>query len=89
MSIKAKSPPIDPETKARQEAAEKRAEAGRIDATQDALSQDTRAIIRNFGRFIETTGRGPIASVASILPPAAFRGSAQLEALRRAPPRFS
>lgn len=82
MSIKANSPPIDPETKARQEAAEKRAEAGRIDATQDALSQDTRAIIRNFGRFIETTGRGSFASVASVLPPAALRASASLAASR-------
>lgn len=69
MSIKAKAPPVDPETKARQEAAEKRAEAGRIEATQDNLSQDTRAVLRNFGRLQGGAGGdGPLASLQSILP---------------------
>lgn len=68
MSIKAKSPPIDPETKARQEAAEKRAEAGRIEATQDNLSQDTRAVIRNFGRLQGGAGGGSLVNIQSILP---------------------
>lgn len=56
MSIKASSPPVDPETKARQEAAERRAEAGRIEATQDNLSADTRAVLRNFGRLAGGSG---------------------------------
>lgn len=89
MSIKTKPVPIDPETKARQEAAEKRAEAGRIEATQDNLSQDTRAVIRNFGRFVGAAGGRSSISAQTFIPPAPLRGAAALEALRRAPPRFS
>lgn len=50
MSIKAKAPEEDPETKARREAAEKRADAGRIDETRDFLSRETRSILRQFGK---------------------------------------
>lgn len=56
MSIKAKGPKPDPETVARQKIAEQRAEAGRIEATQDNLSDDTRAVIRNFGRLSGAAG---------------------------------
>lgn len=51
MSVKAKLPKEDPETVARREAAESRAEAGRIEETQDNLSAETRSIVRQFGRF--------------------------------------
>lgn len=50
MSIKAKAPEEDPETKARRESAEARADAGRIDETRDNLSLETRNILRQFGR---------------------------------------
>lgn len=74
MSIKAKGPKPDPETVARQKIAEQRAEAGRIEATQDNLSQDTRAVLRNFGRLAGAAGpRGigggsllPVAGVQNI-----------------------
>lgn len=86
MSIKAKSPPIDPETKARQEAAEKRADASRIDETQDNLSQDTRAVIRNFGRFVGGSRLGGLSLVTATRAPAIngapLRGSSLLTALR-------
>lgn len=93
MSIKAKLPPVDPETKARQEAAEKRAEAGRIEATQQNLSDDTRAVIRNFGRLARSSGprggvggmvsvRGPLLPVASVSRLNGIRGTALLRELR-------
>lgn len=50
MSVKAKAPEEDPETRARREAAEKRADAGRIDETRDNLGLQTRSILRQFGR---------------------------------------
>ena len=50
MSIKAKAPEEDPETVARREAAEARADAGRIDETRDNLGLETRSILRQFGR---------------------------------------
>ena len=50
MSIKAKAPEEDPETVARREAAEARADAGRIDETRDNLSLETRNVMRQFGR---------------------------------------
>lgn len=57
MSIKAKAPEEDPETRARREAAEKRADAGRIEATQDQLSEETRSVIRQFGRLAAFSGQ--------------------------------
>ncbi len=51
MSIKTKAPVEDPETKARREAAEARADAGRIDETRETLAEDTRAFFRQFGRI--------------------------------------
>lgn len=50
MSIKSEAPEEDPETTARREAAEKRADAGRIDETRDNLGIQTRSILRQFGR---------------------------------------
>lgn len=49
MSIKAKAPKEDPETKARREAAEDRAETARIEETQTDLRDETLAVMRQFG----------------------------------------
>ena len=56
MSIKASGPKLDPDTVARQKAAEQRAEAGRIEATQENLSEDTRAVLRTLGRISAAAG---------------------------------
>jgi len=50
MSVKAEAPEEDPETIARREAAEQRADAGRIDETRDNLGLETRSILRQFGK---------------------------------------
>lgn len=50
MSVKAQAPEEDPETAARREAAEARADAGRIDETRDNLGLETRNILRQFGK---------------------------------------
>jgi hypothetical protein len=63
MSVKAKLPKEDPETVARREAAEQRAEAGRIEETQEGLSADTRAVIRQFGRLAAFSGQRSIANL--------------------------
>ncbi len=65
MSIKTKTPEEDPETKARREAAEARADAGRIDETRETLAEDTRAFFRQFGRV------SPPASIGNQTAPAA------------------
>lgn len=57
MSVKAKPVKEDPETTARREAAEARADAGRIEDTQSNLSEDTRAVVRNFGRLSAFAGQ--------------------------------
>lgn len=62
MSVKAKLPEEDPETKARREAAEARAEAGRIEETQESLSAETRAVIRQFGRLAGASGQSSLAN---------------------------
>ncbi len=67
MSIKTKAPKEDPETKARREAAEARADAGRIDETRETLAADTREFFRQFGRI------SPAASIGSqTAPPSGF-----------------
>lgn len=63
MSIKAKAPKVDPETQARQKQAEQRAEASRIEATQQGVSEETRAVIRQFGRLAAFSGAPSLASV--------------------------
>ena len=90
MSIKAKSPNEDPETKARREAAEARAAAGRIDSTQDNLSVDTRSVLRRFGRLSVFAGQPSLVNPQIASPILARagggkgvqRGSARLAALR-------
>lgn len=64
MSIKPKvtAPVEDPETKARREAAEERADAGRIDATQERLSEETLSVIRRFGRLSAFSGQRSLAA---------------------------
>jgi len=66
MSVKAKAPEEDPETKLRRELAEKRAEAGRLEELGESVSDSTRAVIRRFGR-IEGSNRST-GSLASTLP---------------------
>ena len=51
MSIKTKAPEVDPETEARREQAEIRAETGRISETQDDLDSQTLSVLRQFGRL--------------------------------------
>lgn len=63
MSIKVKGPKVDPETQARQRQAEQRAEAGRIEATQEGVSEETRSVIRQFGRLAAFSGSRSLASV--------------------------
>ena len=58
MSIKAKAPQEDPETKARREAAEDRAETARIEETQSDLRDETLAVMRQFGA--QPTGPAPV-----------------------------
>lgn len=71
MSFKAKAPEEDPETKARREAAEKRAEAGRIETQQQELSQETLSVIRRFGRLSAFAGQNSLGQAAAIKSPAA------------------
>lgn len=49
MSIKSKPPQEDPQTKARREQAEARAEERQIDGIRDGVSRETDAIVRRFG----------------------------------------
>jgi len=58
MSVKAKAPKEDPETKLRRELAEQRAEAGRIEELGADVSEDTRSIIRRFGRISGSSTSG-------------------------------
>lgn len=55
MSIGPKAPTVSADTRAREEAANARAEATRLESTQDALDLETRAIVRRFGAL---TGGG-------------------------------
>ena len=64
MTVKAKLPKEDIETKARRQAAEKRAELGRIESQQKELSQETLSVIRRFGRLSAFSGQLSIARPA-------------------------
>jgi len=64
MSFKVKPPVEDPETKARRELAEKRAETGRLEEAGTKAAQDTRQIVRQFGRL-----GGPSSAAQSLVPP--------------------
>lgn len=66
MSFKAQAPQEDPETKARREAAEARADAGRIESTQQELSQETLSVIRRFGRLSAFAGQKSLGQVPGI-----------------------
>ena len=55
MSIKAKAPKKDPETIARERLAEQRALAGRIEELSADVSEDTRSVVRRFGRINGTS----------------------------------
>lgn len=68
MSIKTRAPKEDPETKARREAAEARADASRIEEAQTQLSEETRAVIRQFGRLASFSGQGSLVPKPSPLP---------------------
>jgi hypothetical protein len=65
VSIKVREPKVDPETAARQRQAEQRAEAGRIEATQEGVSEQTRAVIRQFGKIGAFAGAPSLATVGS------------------------
>jgi len=60
MSLKAKLPEEDPETVARREAAEQRAESGRIEEAQENLTNETLQIIRQFGRISNQAGQSSL-----------------------------
>lgn len=65
MSIKATAPKVDPETAARQKRAEARADSSRIEATQLNVSEETRAVIRQFGRLAAFSGAPSLAGAGS------------------------
>ena len=65
MSFKAEAPEEDPETKLRRELAEQRAEAGRLEELGEALSDDTRSVVRRFGRLQNPASSGSLATAVS------------------------
>jgi len=65
MSLKAKLPDEDPQTVALREAAELRAESGRIEETQENLSNETLQIIRQFGRIANQSSLGGLGNSGS------------------------
>jgi len=76
MSIKSEAPEEDPETVARREAAEQRADAGRIDESRDNLGLETRSILRQFGRQRAGSIAGAINPGAGYYPFSGLGGTA-------------
>jgi len=58
MVVKAKPPKEDPETKARRERAEARAEERRVNAIREDVTAETDDLVRRFGRIAGSGGGG-------------------------------
>lgn len=66
MKVKSSAPKEDPETAARRQVEEARAEADRTSATQGMLDRRTRRVMRIFGKVSGSSGRsGVVAPVIS------------------------
>lgn len=64
MKVNSSAPKEDPETKARRQVEEARAEADRTAATQGMLDRRTRRVMRIFGKVSGSSGRSGVVAPA-------------------------